>query len=461
MKFAVFTFDGYGLPIAKHLQNEGCDVLVGMVEDAKDVQPEIDIAPATENDEQRAWRLSLYDGIVEKQSAEKLIDRLIDIKEPTEWFVFFDLNHLFRVADRLRGKGFLGNFPTSEDFCFEIDREKAKDFVDANYGMVNVAAKHRFSTADEAKAFLKDNDEMWVLKGLAEDARTVVPDVSDAQLAHLQIIDALEKERDDYEAAGFILELMIPNALELTPAKIYLHGKPVYSYMCIENKQLGAGNVGPMTDCAQDLVFATDLEDKINTIAFPPIVDDMAKQHEGLFFWDASLYADPRANKIYFGEFCANRPGYSSLYTEMALSGSASKFFTNLSAGKAPYPKNTVSASIRVFNLHDHIGQPLPGSTVAFTERASEGLWLLDVRRPGKRLVSNGSKKDLAVATGAGHSVTEAAKRACRNIDEFSFEGAFYRPLSDFLSRDYGSSILNRLDYGLQRGLYKVGFGIG
>jgi len=461
MKFAIFTFDGYGLPVAQHLQDEGEDVIVGMVEDICEVQPDVDIKSAEETDEDKARRLKLYDGIVEKQSAKSLVKRLLEDKNPGEWFVFLDLNHLFRIADALRGKGFAGNFPTSEDFCYEIDRERAKDFVERNYGLVNVAAKHRFAKVEEAKAFLESSEEIWVLKGLLEDARTVVPDVSEPSLAHLQLLDALQNEREDYEAAGFILELMIPNALELTPAKIYKDGNPVYSYMCIENKPLGAGNVGPMTDCAQDLVFATDLEDKINKIAFPPIVDEMARQHEGLFFWDASLYADPRTGKIYFGEFCANRPGYSSLYTEMALAGSASKFFTQLAAGKPPYASNVVAGSVRMFNLHQDKGDPLAGSTIAFTDRAKEGLWLLDAQLRGKRIASVGFKKDLAVATGSGHSVSEAAKRAYRNVDEFSFEGSFYRPLSDFLSHDYNSSILNRLDYGLQRGLYKVGFGMG
>ena len=35
MKYIFFTYDGFGLPIAKHLQDEGQEVIVGQVEDFK------------------------------------------------------------------------------------------------------------------------------------------------------------------------------------------------------------------------------------------------------------------------------------------------------------------------------------------------------------------------------------------------------------------------------------------
>jgi hypothetical protein len=302
---------------------------------------------------------------------------------------------------------------------------------------------------------------MWVLKGLAEDARTVVPDVDDLDLAHGQVLDALQQHSEEYEGAGYILELLIPNAIELTPQQIYLDGQPIASCMCIENKQLGAGNVGPMTDCAQDLVFGTDLDDPINRIAFPAAVDELAKQHKGLFYWDASLLINPRTGGVFFGEFCANRVGYNSLYTEIAACGSANTYFESLSKGKNPYPAGSVAASCRVFNLHrDGDGAPMAGGTIDYKPRIEEGLWLRDVRKQGRRTVAAGFCDTIAVLTGAGNSVGEAAKRLYKRIDEFSFEGAYYRPHFDFVSREYRSSIVNRLNYGLQRSFYKIGFGI-
>lgn len=461
MKFAVFTFDGYGLPIAWQLQQEGHDVIVAQVEDQREILGPLERNTAPEDEEAKNRRLSLYDGMLDKQPVSRVIQKLRTATDKSDWFAFFDLNHLFRFAEEVEPVGVQGNFPTGDDYCFEIDRELAKNFVDQHYPMINVAKKHRFNCRSEAKAFLESSDELWVLKGLEEDARTVVPDVSDVELAHGQIIDALVQHSAEYESAGFLLELLIPGALELTPSKVFYNGEPVYTAMDLENKQIGAGNVGPMTDCAQDLVFATEMDDKINKIAFPPVVDEMAKRRRGAFFWDASIYADPRTGKLYFGEFCANRPGYNSVYTEIALAGGAAKFFESIVQKKNPHPTNQVGASVRLFNLHsDSAARPLKNGAIAYKQGIDKAIWLTDSRQQKGRLVTSGYKPDLGVITGSGHSVSEAARRAFKSVDDFSFEGAYYRPEFDYLSRDYKTSLLNRLEYGLEKGFYRIGFGL-
>ncbi|MEZ0325033.1 MAG: hypothetical protein ACAH95_03945 [Fimbriimonas sp.] len=459
MKYAVFTFDGYGLAIANRLRAEGRDVVVGQVSDRALVCSELEQNMAEEPESEKERRLGPFDGVLPKVPAAELVEKVR--KHADNWFVFSDLNHLFRVTEGLRETGCPGIYPTEEDYLLEIDRERAKDFVAENYPSVKVGQKKGFSKAAQAKRFLKGSEEMWVLKGLAEDARTVVPDVEDLDLAHGQVLDALGQHSEEYEGAGFILELLIPNAIELTPQKIYLDGNPVATCMCIENKPLGAGNVGPMTDCAQDLVFRTEMDDPINAIAFPPAVDEMAKQRQGLFYWDASLLINPRTGGVFFGEFCANRVGYNCLYTEIALCGSASGYFEALAQGKDPYPIGSVAGSCRLFNLNrDGAGAPMAGGTVDYKPRVEEGLWLKDVRKQGRRLVSAGYCDAIGVITGAGNSVGEAAKRLYKRVDEFSFEGAFYRPHFDFVSREYRSSMINRLNYGLQRSFYKIGFGL-
>ncbi|HVL40502.1 MAG TPA: hypothetical protein VM328_14015 [Fimbriimonadaceae bacterium] len=453
--FCVFTFDGYGLPVAERLQQEGHDVLVGQVENQEDVLSPLEASVERESEEVRQRRLSQYDGILDKQPAHKVIEKLRRRKKPTEIFLFFDLNHLYRIADQVRDLGFPGNFPTLEDYNLEIDREAAKRFVAERYPMVRVAQNHRFKRVAQARRFLKDTDDVWVLKGLEEDARTVVPDVDDPTLAAGQVLEALESSPESYESAGFLLELRIARALELTPQKLYWHGEPLAAFLCIENKPLGAGNVGPMTDCAMDLGFPLDLDAKIVQMAFPPAIDDMARSRSGLFVWDASLLFDPRTGRATFGEFCANRVGYNSFYTELALAGSAGEYFSRVSAGRSPYYE-AVAASCRLFNLHAGAGTGIEWKT-----GLDDAIWLRDARRSSGRIETAGYKDDLAVLTGGGKSVGEAVRRLYRAVDGFSFEGAYYRPKSDFLSRDYPDAILNRLDFGLQRGLYKIGFGIG
>src|SRR2546423_8953517 len=198
MKYVVFTYSGYGLPIAWKLQQEGQDVLVAQVQD----EAEIISGISSEGDEERERRLSLYDGLLEKRSAEQVMARLRKIKQRQEFFAFFDLNHLFRYAEQVRDIGLHGNFPTQQDYEFEIDREWAKDFVALHYKGVRVGHHERFSTITDAAEFLSNSEEMWVLKGLKEDARTVVPDVDDVDLARGQVINAIERDRDEYESEG-------------------------------------------------------------------------------------------------------------------------------------------------------------------------------------------------------------------------------------------------------------------
>lgn len=433
-----------------------------MVEDQEDVLSELEKNLPPEKPEERKRRLAQYDGLLEKRPARKVIEELKRTEDREGTFVFFDLNHLYRFAEEIQALGFPGNYPTAADYTLEIDRELAKRFVEENYPQVRVGENRRFEKAAQAKAFMEDSDDLWVLKGLEEDARTVVPDVDDVELARGQILDALAQNREEYESAGFILERLIPSVLEFTPQRVYYDGVHIATLMVIENKPLGAGNVGPLTDCAQDLTFLIDPDDRISQIAFPPIVDEMAKAHRGVFYWDASLLIDGRSGKIYFGEFCANRPGYNALYNQISLVGSASKYFEGIAAGKNPFPDNEVGVAVRLFNLHeDDEGLPLAGATIDYKPRIERDLWLTDLRRRKDRLLSAGTKSTIAVATGSGHSVAEAARRAHRAIDGFSFEGTFYRPMFDLVSREYKTSIVSRIDYGLQRGFYKVGFGIG
>src|SRR5205085_1700990 len=101
----------------------------------------------------------------------------------------------------------------------------------------------------------------------------------------------------------------IDSIIEITPEKMYYDGVPIGMTIMIENKFIGSGNISFQVGCAGDIVFSADMNEKIHDIAFPPIVDTLAKKHKGLFIWDASLLIDSQTNDVYFGEFCPNRPG--------------------------------------------------------------------------------------------------------------------------------------------------------
>lgn len=459
MKYIVFTFDGSGTPVAQHLQLEGQDVVLAQVENMKSLAAEGD-EEYTEERKDKEMRLSVFDGLVKKKPAEALLKEMKTYKNPQDYFVYFDTNGLYALAEQIKDLGFHGNFPTREDYLYEVDRDKAKEFVKQHYSKLNIARKKEFKSAAEAKKFLEGTDEVWVLKGNSDETTAFVPDVDDPDLAAKQVIEALDKDQSAYESEGFILELLIPSVIEITPEKIYYDGEPLAVSIDIENKPFGSGNISIQTGCAADLVFPIADTDRIAQIAFPPIVDELAKKHKGLFYWDASILINKRDGKMYFGEFCPNRPGYNASFTEFAQCGSVHEFFENVSQKKSPFTLGTVASSIRIFNLHrdNDTQQTLGGLTVDFAPEVEKDIWLWDVRKKGKKLVNVGYGDIIAVVTGAGDSVEEAVNRMYRNLEKFSFLGAYYRPKADYVSLGYPTSILNRLNYGMERGLYQIPF---
>lgn len=320
-----------------------------------------------------------------------------------------------------------------------------------------------FAKAADAIAFLRDTNEIWVLKGKHDHAKTYVPTMNDVQLAKGQLIEMLNNFPQEYERLGFILELFIPSIIEMTPEKMYYDGVPLMTTMCFENKSFGSGNISIQTGCAEDLVFPTQMDDRINKICFPPIIDEMAKQHKGLFIWDASILINKRDGKMYFGEFCSNRPGYNSFFTELALAGSVTNFFERIVRKEAPFTMGTVATSVRLFNLTRDADteQVAADMAVDYRQEIEKDLWLWDVRKNQRgKFVTVGSDWNLAIITGAGKSIDEAVARMYRSVDGFAFVGAYYRSKDDFLSLDYSTSIINRLNYGLERGLYRLPFDV-
>jgi hypothetical protein len=238
---------------------------------------------------------------------------------------------------------------------------------------------------------------------------------------------------------------------------------PLGTSIDLENKSFGSGNLSVQTGCSQDLVFPTYMDDRINKIAFPEIVDQMAKRHKGLFIWDASLLISKRDGKIYFGEFCSNRPGYNTIFTELAQCGHVHEFFEKIVAKQNPFTLGTVATSVRIFNMNtdEEDNQVSANMTIDYRPEIEKDLWLWDVKKTNKGgLVCVGSDWNLAVVTGFGKSIDEAITRLYKNVEGFSFVGAYYRPKDDYLSLDYSSSIINRLNYGLERGLYQLPFNV-
>src|SRR6185369_8113379 len=156
-----------------------------------------------EDRKDKEMRLSVFDGLIKKKPAEEILKEMKTYKNPQDYFVYFDTNGLYALAEQIKDLGFNGNFPTHEDYLYEVDRDKAKEFVKKHYAKLNIARKKEFKHASDAKKFLEGTDEVWVLKGNSDDTNAFVPDADDPALAAKQVIEALDKDSSTYESEGF------------------------------------------------------------------------------------------------------------------------------------------------------------------------------------------------------------------------------------------------------------------
>lgn len=461
MKYFIFSAYGIGLPIAYRLQQEGHDVLVGEVHDLSDLDSQYEAKSEPESEFTKTRRLSLYNGMVKKIPAWNLVEQIKQLKSYKDCFVFFESNYLFPFSQALQHVDIHGYFPTEDDYVLEQDRNHAKEFVKKYYPKLQVAPVKEFTSVDDAIAFLHNTNKLWVAKPRNDELKTYVPTTGNSEHAARQLISLLEMEKEGYEKQGFILEEKIDQVIELTPGKMYYDGKPIAILLNIENKYFGSGNISTQVPCAQDLIFPLSFDDKIHEIAFPPIADKLAKKHKGLFYWDASLLIDAKSGSIYFGEFCPNRPGYNQIFTEFEQCKTTSHYFESVMQGKSSFVEKTVGVSVTIFNQEKnpdeeyHTTRDIP---IDYDGADEKHFWPYDMYKKKGKKVTAGLDAALTIVTGSGTSLQQAVDTAYENVEKLSFMGAYWRPKFDYVSRDYPTSILNRLEYGVKNGLYKIPF---
>jgi phosphoribosylamine-glycine ligase len=436
----IFSHGWDGFPLAYRLKQEGCDVMVGHVQSKEELGQDDDEKP----DEAEA-RLKQYDGMIEKMEADKLVEVLLAVQNKEDYFIFFDQNNLFPYAQKLVEAGFTkGLFPTEEDFEFEKDRDAAMRFVADHYPEVAIIPHEEFATVAEAIAFLKGANKVYVLQSKGDHVGTMVPNTDDPDAEREQMINQLEKNKSDYEQGGIILKEKLIKPIEITPQIIFYNGVPVFTDLDLETKNIGDGeNNGNQVGCGSNLIVKTDLADRINQIAFPPIVYEMANKTPGMFVWDISLYVMPDA--MYFGEFCSNRVGYDAVMTEMDMSGGASAFFTSIVELKNPLVKR-FGAAVRLFNLNRQKDRE-----IIWEPETDNHIWMYEVYKQDDKIMSLGCCWDLGVATASGDTIQEAVDALYNVVDQISFKELYHKTKHDFLDV-FPTSIIfryNSVNYGL------------
>ena len=436
--WVLLTCDGSGMPVAHHLQLEGKEVIVGHVQDKDELRN-----GDKEKPEDKEKRLQEFEGIVKKYPADKLVKALRKVKNKDDYFIFCDRNNLWYYSEQLLKYGLTnGIFNTTADFDLEKESEEAMNFVEEHYTDIQIIPHQKVKTVEEARKLVEESEVPLVLQSEGDHVSTVVgPD--DVEQSKLVILATLDKNEKEYSRGEIVIKEKLIRPVEITPQIVFWNGEPVYTTIDIETKNVGDGeNNGPQVGCGTNLIIRTDIEDEINRIAFPKKVYDMAKEHTGIFVFDISLYVTD--DGIYFGEFCSNRFGYDSLFTEMTMAHGPSEYFEKIMALQSPVEHFRYGVAIRAFNLKVNEEQEIQYDNW-------KPLWLYDAMLKDGKMVSVGEDWDLAVATGRGNSILEAVENGYNNYNRLIFREKYCRTKEDFLA-DYPTSIMRR--YEETKGVY-------
>ena len=450
-KYCIFTLDGDLFPVAYSLIQEGKDVLVCQIDNPNLLGTDTWLSQK-EDPEVRRRRLSLYDGMLEKLSLPKMYSKMIGIKDKDNCFVIFGHNSLYKISDRVRKMGFnTGLFPNEDDYIREQERQKSKDFVKKYYPGLKVAETKEFSNVDEVIKFVEESDKFWVVKSDGNHGETIVPDRDDLELAKQQIKSELTNSKNAYNQGKLILEQKIMNAIEFAPQMIWYNGKPVCSEVEIETRMFGSGDIGDQTGGNENVVIPTMVDDKINEIAFPQIMHDIAKKHVGMFIADAGILSDGK--DLYFTEFAGSRWGWGGIFSELSAAGSCDDYFQAIVEGEDPY-RFDFGVGLAVYSIRSDSKFPMlnqEGLSIFIKDESRSNFFIMQCKMKKDQLVNVGYREfdsePLGYVVGRGDTLQEAVKEIYDTLQGISMKGIFYRPYEDFLSEAYTSSVVNRIKF--------------
>lgn len=465
MRFVFFTYDGAILSVARKLHLEGYDVRVCQIRNASSLGVESWVNDG-EMMEARKRRLSLYDGLIQKYSLESTIDFLKYQKNKDEFFIVFDYNNQCKLAKKVQDMGYdHGLFPLEYDYLMEKDRKMAKNFVKENYNGIKLKETKEFKRVDDVIDFVKESDRLWVIKSDGNFAETLVPDKDDLEMGKAQVISELSENKKDFEKGKIMAEEKIIRAIEFTPQLVFYNGEPIYSQIEIETRMFGPIDIGPQTGGNENIIINTNLDDHINKIVFPEVVYREAKKRKGIYIRDAGILSD--GQDLYFTEFAGCRWGWGGIFSELSASmnefGNIGQYFEDLKDGINPY-KYKVGSSLALYTLDadtKFAGLPQSDIPMNISNDKKNDFFLYQVkRRPDKESIVNVGYRwfgsaPLGYVVGRGNTVQEAVSTLYDSLYHFSLKGIYYRPQSDFLSKENEKCIFNRLKFLKEKGLIR------
>ena len=471
MKIAILTFDGACLPIADQLLREGNEVIVGQVEDAKELGITGNWITDKEPPEVRRRRLSLYDGILTKLPLEAFLKKLKSLPNKEEWWYMADYNIFYNIDQQVQSMGFTkGHFHTVDDFLLEKDRATARAFLKQHYTVLESPETKQFGQGqvDQAIAFMETSDKVWVVKSDGNFGETIVSQSRNAEMARKEVLSELAAHKLAYAKGPLSLEEKIMDAIEFCPQLAFWDGKPIFATVEIETRMIGPSDSGGQTGGNQNLIVRLPLDGMMVKMFFPPVVYEMAAQRRGLYLFDAGILYDPYQEKYFLTEFAGNRHGWPGNFSEIAMAEprdyatSATNYFEAISQGRNPL-NHAIGATLSTYSLEaDPVFPGLLKEGLSFDTRDRMNIFPSQVRYDQGRMVNVGYRAydsgALAYVVSRGDDIASTVRGIFYNLESLSFKGLYYRSQEDFLSLGYSSSIPSRAAFLTQKELANIYF---
>ena len=138
LHYVVFTFNFEGLSYATKLEQEGNDVVLGVLSLE-------DVGKKNDDPETEKKRVQNGDGLIKKFSSKEIIKMLKSIpdEEKKDYFIDFDFNWAPEVAQTIKDMGFDGLFPEEIDRQMEEERQLGQDMVKKKLYRPEIARRRR------------------------------------------------------------------------------------------------------------------------------------------------------------------------------------------------------------------------------------------------------------------------------------------------------------------------------
>jgi len=442
-----------GMPLAIALLAEGYSVALAIM-DEKKAEPE---APPWSYEPSIVLRRKLQQlvgtGLVEKVSADK-------IKPSKDTLVIFDFNYGAKYGAKITSLGVKGIITPLWAYELEHDRAKAADFVRKNYPQLSLPEEEDFpeNSARAVLEFIQSSEDFWVIKPNSNELSVFLP--SGNRETYLAMA---EHYISDNEQALNDCSIQLQRKIygyEAVCETWYREGEPILCNVDLELKNQYAGNLPPQTGCAADLVFTIPLDSEFRRIVNKPF-DKFAEEQNFTGVMDANVIFEDKTGKPYFLEFCPARFGYNCLYAFLdKLKGNIGDFFSWAILGQPEFHiPNEFGASVRIFDAahYGNLLHRLEEGKISFRELflgEPSSVWLWDAMKDNGRLKVVGANPNTAIVTASAPSAEAALSRVKDLAKLVEFEGAYFR--YDIDDREGTYSILNRLDYLLERDLFSV-----